>query len=333
MLRALVTGGTGFIGSHVVRRLLKEKIRVRCLIRATSNRSNLNGLEVEYVIGDLRDPESLRLALRDCDLLFHVAADYRIWSKNPAELQATNVEGTRSLLQAAGDAKIQKIIYTSSVAAVGRPVAHGKPGIGNETLDPTPSQLTGAYKRTKFESDRLARDFAKQGLPVVIVNPSAPIGSHDIKPTPTGRILVDFLNGKLPAYIETGMNFVDVEDVAAGHWLAVEKGKVGERYILGHENLTLKDFLSLAGKVAKRPAPRFRIPYTLAWLAGAVSTGISSMTGREPRIPLDGVRMAHTPMYYDARKAVRDLGLPQTSIETALWKAVAWFRMNGYVKS
>jgi dihydroflavonol-4-reductase len=214
MLRALVTGGTGFIGSHVARRLLKEKMRVRCLIRATSNRSNLNGLEVEYVIGDLRDPASLRLAMRDCDWVFHAAADYRIWSRDPAEMRQTNVEGTRSLFQAAGDAKIQKIIYTSSVAAIGRPAA---PGIGNETMDPTPAQLTGTYKQTKFESDRLARDFALQGLPVVIVNPSAPIGAQDIRPTPTGRIIVDFLNGKLPAYVDTGMNFVDVEDVATGH--------------------------------------------------------------------------------------------------------------------
>jgi len=333
MPRALVTGGTGFIGSHVVRRLLKEKIRVRCLIRAASNRSNLNGLEVEYVIGDLREPESLRLALRDCDWLFHAAADYRIWSRYAADMQATNVDGTRALFQAAGDVHIQKIVYTSSVAAVGRPMTDGVTGIGNETLDPTPRQLTGAYKRTKFEADRLARDFARQGLPIVIVNPAAPIGSHDIKPTPTGRIILDFLNGKMPAYIDTGMNFVDVEDVAAGHWLAAEKGRAGERYILGHKNMTLKEFLVLLAKVAKKPAPRIRIPYPIAWIAGALSTGLSTITGHEPAIPLDGVRMARTPMYYDPGKAVQELGLPQTAVETALWKAVAWFRMNGYVRS
>jgi dihydroflavonol-4-reductase len=332
MPRALVTGGTGFIGSHVVRRLLKEKMTVRCLIRATSNRANLNGQEVEYVIGDLRDPSSLRLALLDCDMLFHVAADYRIWSRDPQEMEKTNVEGTRALLQAAADAHIQKVVFTSSVAAVGRPASNGTLGRGDESMDPTPAQLVGAYKRTKFESDLIAREFARQGLPLVLVNPSAPIGSQDIKPTPTGRMILDFLNGKLPAYIDTGMNFVDVEDVAAGHWLAAEKGRIGERYILGHQNLTLKAFLELVAKVAQKPAPRIQIPYAIAWLAGAVSTGLSSITGKEPRIPLDGVRMAHAPMYYDSAKAVRELGLPQSSVETAIWKAVAWFRMNGYVK-
>jgi len=333
MPRALVTGGTGFIGSHVVRRLLKEKIIVRCLIRAASNRANLSGLEVEYVIGDLRDPASLKLALRDCDLLFHAAADYRIWARDPKELEQTNVIGTRALFEAAAEAKIQKIIYTSSVAAIGRPETHGTLGIGNESMDPTPDQLIGAYKRTKYAADKMARELARQGMPIIIVNPAAPIGSHDIKPTPTGRMIVDFLNGKLPAYVDTGMNFIDVEDVAAGHWLAAEKGRSGERYILGNQNLTLKDFLTLTAKVAQRPAPKMRIPYAVAWVAGALSTGLSVITRREPRIPLDGVRMAHAPMYYDARKAVQMLELPQTSIETAIWKAVAWFRMNGYVRS
>lgn len=332
MSRALVTGGTGFIGSHVVRRLLREKQTVRCLIRANSNRANLDGLEVEYIFGDLRDPESLKLALRDCDTLYHVAADYRIWSRDPRELEKTNVDGSRAILQAAADAKLRKIVYTSSVAAVGRPPLNGTLGIGDETLDPTPSQLVGAYKRTKFASELVAREFAKQGLPVVIVNPAAPIGSHDIKPTPTGRMIVDFLNGKLPAYVDTGMNFVDVEDVAVGHWLAAEKGRIGERYILGNQNLTLKDFLALVAKAAQRPAPKVKIPYAIAWVAGAISTGISAFTGREPAIPLDGVRMAHAPMYYTAAKAVQELGLPQSSVETAIWKAVAWFRMNGYVR-
>lgn len=327
-----MTGGTGFIGSHVVRRLLREKQNVRCLIRPNSNRANLSGLEVEYVIGDLRDPHSLELALRDCQFLYHVAADYRIWSKNPQELEKTNVEGTRALLKAAQTARLEKIVFTSSVSAVGRPVVNGTLGIGDETMDPPLDQQVGIYKRTKYASEVIAREFVQQGLPVVIVNPAAPIGSYDIKPTPTGRLILDFLRGKMPAYVDTGMNFVDVEDVAEGHWLAMQKGRIGERYILGNHNMTLKEFLELVAKAAGKPAPRIQIPYAVAWLAGALSTGLASITGREPAIPLDGVRMAHAPMYYTAAKAVRELGLPQTPIEKAVWKAIGWFQMNGYVK-
>jgi dihydroflavonol-4-reductase len=342
-MQALVTGGTGFIGSHVVRRLLKEKVRVRCLLRGASKRSNLDGLEVSYVIGDLQDTPSLQMALKDCDTLFHIAADYRLWVRHPEEMDRINVEGTRQLLQAAGDAGLKKIVYTSSVAAVGRPpsppapLPHEgeggrRPGEGYEGLDPTPEQLVGPYKKSKFASELVARGFAAKGLPIVIVNPAAPIGSHDIKPTPTGKMIVDFLNGKMPGYVDTGMNFVDVEDVAAGHWLAAQKGRVGERYILGNRNMTLKDFLQTLARIAGRPAPHLRIPYAVAWLAGAACTGLSYLTGREPAIPLDGVRMAHAPMYYDASKAVRELGLPQTAIETAIEKAVRWFRDHGYVR-
>jgi dihydroflavonol-4-reductase len=344
-MKILVTGGTGFIGSHVVRALLARKHTVRCLIRPGSNRANLAGLEVEYVIGDLNDTASLKVALHDCDELFHVAADYRLWSLRPQELERTNVEGSRALLQAASDAKLSKIVFTSSVAAVGRPSPPAplpnqgeggrRPGeglIGHEGLDPLPAELIGPYKRSKFASDQLARQFAKAGLPVVIVNPSTPIGSHDIKPTPTGKLIVDFLNGKMPAYVDTGLNFVDVEDVALGHVLAGEKGKPGERYILGHKNLSLKEFLHALAEVAKMRPPRFQIPYAVAYMAGAASTGLSYFTRREPAIPLDGVRMSHAPMYYDASKAVRELGLPQTPISTALAKAVAWFKANGYVR-
>jgi dihydroflavonol-4-reductase len=357
--RALVTGGTGFIGSHVVRKLLAEKISVRCLIRAASKRTNLDGLAVEYIVGDLQDKNSLQLAVKDCDMLFHVAADYRLWALHPEEMDRINVDGTAQLFRIAGDAGLKKIVYTSSVAAVGRPASSGplgafsrwekvspspigrrtseaqgeaKLGVGTEELDPTPEQLIGPYKKSKFASDQLARAFAGRGLPIVIVNPSTPIGSHDIKPTPTGKMLVDFLNGRMPGYVDTGLNFVDVEDVAAGHWLASQKGKVGERYILGNRNMTLKEFLDAVARIAGRPAPRFKIPYPIAYLAGAVSTGLSSLTRREPMIPLDGVRMAHEPMYYDASKAVRELGLPQSPVETAIEKAVRWFRENGYVR-
>lgn len=331
MVRALVTGGTGFIGSHVVQRLLRERIGVRCLVRPNSIRKNLDGLSIEYMIGDLGDAASLRTALRDCDMLFHVAADYRLWVRDPKEMDRINVEGTRALFQAALDAGIKQVIYTSSVSAIGRPRQNGVLGVGNEALDPTPDQLVGPYKRSKFDSDLVARDFARRGLPVVIVNPSTPIGGQDLKPTPTGKMIVDFLNGKMPGYVDTGLNFVDVEDVAEGHWLAAQKGKVGERYILGNCNMSLREFLELLAKVSGHAAPKWKIPYAVAWLAGAASTSLSYFTGKEPAIPLNGVRMAHEPMYYDASKAVRELGLPQSSIEGALRKAVEWFFAHGYV--
>lgn len=332
-MKALVTGGTGFVGCHVTRHLLSQNVSVRCLVRASSIRANLAGLDVEYAVGDLQDPASLKAALQGCEMLFHVAADYRLWSRHPEEMHRVNIDGTRYLLEAAGDAGVRKIIFTSSVAAVGRPPSNGHLGIGNETMDPSPEQLVGPYKRSKFESDRLVRDFARKGLPVVIVNPAAPIGSHDIKPTPTGKMIVDFLNHRMPAYIDTGMNFIDVEDVAAGHWLAAQKGKVGERYIFGNKNMSLKEFLDKLAAVSGMRAPKIKMPYAVAWLVGAVTTGASYLTGKEPLVPLDAVRMAHAPMYYDSSKAVRDLGLPQTSVEEAIRKAVRWFRDNGYVRA
>ena len=333
MAKALVTGGTGFIGTHVVRRLIKEGLDVRCLVRGGSNQRNLAGLQVEFSPGDLNDPTSLRKAVSGCTLLFHVAADYRLWAKNPAELEKTNVQGTRDILQAAAEAGVSKVVYTSSVAAVGRPVENGRLGIGHEELDPSKAQQIGPYKRSKFASELVARNFAKRGLNIVIVNPSTPIGAQDIKPTPTGKMIVDLLNGRMPGYVDTGMNFVDVEDVAAGHWLAFQKGRVGERYILGHQNMTLKDFLFAAARLADRPPPRYKIPYPVAWIAGAVSGMIASVTGQEPAVPLDGVRMAHAPMYYTSAKAVKELGLPQSPVENAIEKAVRWFMENGYARS
>jgi len=333
----------------VVQKLLKEKVPVRCLVRPSSKRTNLAGLDLEYVVGDLQDAASLKMALNDCTMLFHVAADYRLWAPDPQAMERTNIDGTRTLFRAAGQAGLQKIVYTSSVAAVGRPLpspgpsgtlsrrerASGATGegklVGTEELDPTPQQLIGPYKNSKYSSELVAREFVKQGLPIVIVNPAAPIGSQDIKPTPTGKMTVDLLNGKMPGYVDTGMNFIDVEDVAAGHWLAAEKGKVGERYVLGNKNMTLKEFFDLVARISNRPAPRFKIPYAVAWMAGAASTAMSVLTRKEPAIPLDGVRMAHEPMYYDASKAVRELGLPQNSVENAVRKAVDWFRSHGYV--
>jgi dihydroflavonol-4-reductase len=341
MPKALVTGGTGFIGSHVVRHLLRQGVAVRCLTRASSNRKNLEGLPVEFAVGNLQEPSSLVAAVQGCDYLFHVAADYRLWVRDTAEMDRTNIEGSRHLFEAAHTVGVKRIIFTSSVSAIGRPTvlasdATGylaiEEAMGDETSDPTPQQLIGPYKRSKFLADRLARDYAAKGYPIVIVNPSTPVGTHDIKPTPTGKTIVDFLNRKMPGYVETGLNFVDVEDVAAGHWLAAEKGKIGERYILGNRNMTLKEFLDALAKVSGLPAPRFKIPYAVAWMAGAVSTSLSYLTNKEPAIPLNGVRMAHEPMYYDASKAVRELGLPQTPVEKALEKSVKWFRENGYAK-
>lgn len=332
MSKSLVTGGTGFIGSHVVRCLLKEGADVRCLARPNSNRSNLKDLKVEIVEGDLNDAASLQRAIAGCSTLYHVAADYRLWAKNPEEMERTNVQGSRNILQAAADAGASKVVYTSSVAAVGRPHDNGHVGIGREDLDPLPKHQVGPYKRSKFNSELVAREFAKKGLAVVIVNPSAPIGSQDIKPTPTGKLIVDTLKGLMPAYLDTGMNFIDVEDVAAGHLLAAQKGKVGERYILGNKNMSLKDFLQSVARIAGVRGPLFQIPYAVAWAAGAVAGAISNVTGKEPLIPLDGVRMAHAPMYYDSSKAIRELGLPQTPVETAIEKAVKWFRQNGYAR-
>jgi dihydroflavonol-4-reductase len=330
---ALVTGGTGFVGCHVVRHLLAQKVKVRCLVRPGSNKANLQGLDVEIAEGDLNDFVSLHKAVSGSQMLFHVAADYRLWARNPKEMERTNVQGTRDILQAAADAGVKKVVYTSSVAAVGRPEEEGQLGIGYEDLDPPESQQIGPYKRSKFASELVAREFAHKGLNLVIVNPSTPIGPMDIKPTPTGKMIVDLLNGRMPAYLETGMNFIDVDDVAAGHWLAAQKGVAGQRYILGNCNLTLKEFLNKAAAAAGIAPPIIRIPYAVAWMAGAVSTGWAGVTGKEPAIPLDGVRMAHAPMYYDASKAVKDLGLPQTPLGTAIRKAVQWFKANGYVRN
>lgn len=332
MKKVLVTGGTGFVGAHVVRAALKAGVGVRCLVRPRSNRANLQGLTVEIVEGDLLDRPSLRRAVAGCDTVFHAAADYRLWVPDGAVMIHTNVQGARHLLETAEEAGVQRVVFTSSVAAVGRPLQNGGYGIGREDIDPPQEQQIGPYKKSKFLSELVAREFAWKGFPVVIVNPSTPIGAYDIKPTPTGKMIVDFLNRRMPAYVETGMNFVDAEDVAAGHLLAAEKGRIGERYILGGQNLTLREFLTLLAEHVGMSPPRFRIPYAVAYAAGLVSTGLAYLTCREPAVPLDGVRMSAHTMYYDPTKAIRELGLPQTPVEQAIQKAVAYFRSMGYVR-
>jgi dihydroflavonol-4-reductase len=324
-----VTGATGFVGAHVARKLLARGEKVRALVRKGSSLKNLQGLEVEVIFGDLTDPDSLSRAISGCGHLYHVAADYRLWAPDPFALYRTNVQGTRNILEAAARAGVARIVYTSTVGALGIP-GNGHPGTEETPVDL--SDMIGHYKRSKFLAEQEAKQAVKRGLPVVIVNPSTPVGSMDLKPTPTGQMVVDFLNGRMPAYVETGLNLVDVEDVADGHLLAMEKGRVGERYILGCRNLTLKEILEILSRIAKRPAPRVRLPRGVALGLAAVSTSLSFFTKRSPRIPWEGVRMTGKKMFFDSSKAVRELGIPQRPVEEALERAVTWFRENGYAR-
>jgi dihydroflavonol-4-reductase len=329
--RVLVTGATGFIGSHVARKLVERGDNVRVLVRRSSRIDNLEGLDVEPVYGDLREPESLTAALCGCDALFHVAADYRLWSRNPQELYDSNVGGVRNIFCAAKHAGVEKIVYTSSVGALGIP-SDGSPG--TEETPVALDDMVGHYKRSKFLAEEEARRFVgEEGLPIVIVNPSTPVGENDIKPTPTGKIVVDFLKRRLPAFVDTGLNIVDVRDVAEGHLLALERGKPGERYILGSRNITLQEILRTLASITGLPAPRRRIPFGLAYAAAWTDTMLfGSILRREPHIPLEGVKMARKHMYFDTGKAVRELSLPQSPIEEALRRAIEWFRANGYAK-
>jgi dihydroflavonol-4-reductase len=284
-------------------------------------------LDVETVTGDLRDSASLDRAAAGCGLVFHVAADYRLWAKHPEELFASNVGGTRNLLQAAQKAGVERVVYTSTVGCVGMPAG----GVGDETTSVGHADMTGPYKQSKWEAERVALEAACSGLPVVIVNPTAPIGDHDVKPTPTGKMILDYISGKMPAYLDTGLNLVDVRDTAAGHLLAAERGRTGERYILGCENLTLAQIFGKLEKISGLKAPRVRIPYVVAYAAGLASTAWAEVTGHEPRAPLDAVKMAHKKMFVRHAKAAGELGFSPGSVDGALERAVRWFRENGYV--
>jgi dihydroflavonol-4-reductase len=323
----LVTGGTGFVGANLVRELLKDGCAVRVLVRKSSDRSALEGCDVEVVEGDLLDPASLKRAAAGVPIVYHVAADYRLWAPDPEALYRANVEGTRQLLAAAADTGARRVVYTSTVGALGVP-KDGTPG--TETTPVSLTDMVGPYKRSKFLAERVAEEWAGRGLPVVIVNPSAPVGAWDVKPTPTGQMIVDFLRGKMFASLDTGLNLVHVRDVARGHILAAERGRIGEKYILGNQNLSLMDVFLTLGRLTGVRAPRFRIPYPVAWLAAASMEGWARVAGGEPRVPLTAVRMARKRMYFDAGKAVRELGLPQTDPETALREAVEWFVARGY---
>jgi len=325
----LVTGGSGFVGSHVVRALLAQGRSVRCLVRPQSRRDNLEGLPVEIATGDLTDAPSLAAALSGVHTLYHVAADYRLWAWDPLELYRANVGGTENVLQAAAAAGVSRVVYTSSVAALGLK-DDGSPG--DETTPVVRARIIGHYKKSKYDAERVAEKWAAQGLPVVIVNPSTPIGERDIKPTPTGQLIVDFLNGRLPAYVDTGLNLVDVRDVAAGHLAAAERGRPGERYILGNRNMTLKEILQALAGLTGLPAPSVRLPHWVPLSAAAVAEGVARVTGKAPRVSLESVRMSTHRMFFDASRAVRELGLPQTPVEEPLGRAVAWFREKGYVR-
>lgn len=298
---------------------------MRALVRPTSK---LRELDAETVTGDLRDAASLDSAVTGCGVVFHVAADYRLWAADTGELYRSNVDGTRNLLDAARRAGVERVVYTSTVGCIGIPAG----GLGDETTPVALDDMTGAYKRSKFLAEGVALEFAAGGLPVVVVNPTAPVGSHDVKPTPTGKIVLDFLRGAMPAYVDTGLNVVDAGDTAAGHLLACEHGRPGERYILGSENLTLADILGKLAAITGRPAPRWKLPHAVAFAAGVASTGWARLMGVPPRVPLDAVRMSRKKMWVSHEKAVRELGFQPGPADAALRSAVAWFEANGYVK-
>jgi dihydroflavonol-4-reductase len=326
MKPALVTGASGFLGWHVARVLLERGQPVRALVRPSSR---LMDLDVETVRGDLRDRASLDRAVGGCGLLFHVAADYRLWARDRTELYCSNVDGTRNLLEAARAAGIERVVYTSTVGCIGIP----HDGIGDETTPVTLADMAGDYKRSKFQAEQVALGFARAGFPVVIVNPTAPVGDHDVKPTPTGKIVADFLAGAMPAFIDTGLNVVDARDTAQGHWLACQRGRAGERYILGSENLSLAEILRKLARITGRKAPTVRLPYAVAWSVGLCSTAWAEITGKPPRVPLDAVRMARKKMWVSHEKARRELGFEPGLADTALARAVEWFERTAKARA
>ena len=327
-----VTGGSGFIGANLIHELVARGHRVKALLRPNSDRRGLAGADYEAVEGDVLDQEALARGLKGCDWCFHVAASYHLWLKDYAPMYAANVEGTRNVLEAAGAAGCSRIVYTSTVGCIGLPSAkNGVVTPTDETASCSEAQMSNHYKRSKWQAEQVALQLAKKS-PVVIVNPSAPVGPRDVKPTPTGQIIVDFLKRKLPAFLDTGLNWVHVRDVAVGHILAAERGRAGERYILGNAegNWTLQQALKALEEITGIPAPKMKAPYAVAYAAAVVDEGISKITGRPPKAPIAGVRMAKYKMFFNPAKAIRELGLPQTPPKQALADAVKWFRENGY---
>jgi dihydroflavonol-4-reductase len=334
---AFVTGATGFLGSHVARVLAEQGAELRLLVRPTSDLRNLDGLNADRgadrVAGDLRDAASIEKALSGCDVVFHVAADYRLWVRDPDEMYRSNVEGTRSLLEAARKQGVRRVVYTSSVATMGF-TSGSSSNHGNLADEQSPvgiADMIGHYKRSKFMAEQVAIEAARSGVDVVVVNPTTPIGERDIKPTPTGRIVVDFLKRKFPAYVETGLNLVDATECARGHVQALEKGRSGERYILGGENLTLKQILDRLAAITGLPSPTVKLPYVFALAAGVVDEMVTGrVLGREPRVTIDAVRMGRKMMFVSSAKAERELGWRTVPVDGALRRSVEWFRANGY---
>lgn len=327
-MRAFVTGGTGFIGGNLIRLLLSQGHEVRALARKGSDQRNLAGLPVEAIEGDLTSP-GLRDAIAGCDAVFHLAAHYSLWVKDRDAIYESNVGGTESILQAARAAGVKRFVHTSSVAAIGVP-EEGK--LATEETRTTVDELVSDYKKSKFLAEQAALKASKEGLDVVIVNPSTPIGANDVKPTPTGEIVLRFLQGRMPAYVKTGLNLVDVEDVAWGHLLAFEKGRTGERYILGNRNLSFLEMLQILAGITGKPAPRFAVPHLLPLAVSYIDEMVlAKYFGKTPQVSYYSVQMSRHAMYYDSSKAVRELGLPQTPVEKAIEKAVRWFQDEGYV--
>jgi dihydroflavonol-4-reductase len=335
-MNCFVTGASGFIGSNLVHELIAHGHRVKALLRQGSDLRGLTGADFERVTGDVSDRDKLKAPMNDCDWCFHVAASYHLWLRDYAPMYAANVAGTRNVIEAAAHAGCSPIVYTSTVGCIGYPKpVDGKIIPSDESTPISETQMSNHYKRSKWQAEKVAVQLARQGLPVIIVNPTAPVGPRDVKPTPTGQVIVDFLNRAMPAYLDTGLNWVHVRDVAVGHILAAERGRIGERYILGHAegNWTMREAFAVLEEITGIRAPRTRIPYWVALAAAHANEAIADITGKPPKAPLAGVRMAKYKMFFNPAKAIRELGLPQTPPKQALADAVEWFRVHGYVKS
>jgi dihydroflavonol-4-reductase len=334
-MKCFVTGASGFIGANLAHELVARGHRVKALLRPGSDVRGLKGVEVERVEGDVSDKATLKAAMMGCDWCFHLAASYYLWLRDYRPMYAANVEGTSNVIEAAASAGCSRIVYTSTVGCIGLPKpVNGRVAPTDETTPVSEAQMSNHYKRSKWQAEQVAAELARRGLPVTIVNPTAPVGPRDVKPTPTGQVIVDFLNRKMPAFLDTGLNWVHVRDVAVGHILAAENGRIGERYILGQAegNWTMKEAFSVLEEITGVPAPRMQIPYFVALAAAHVNETLSGFTGKPPKAPLAGVRMAKYKMFFNPAKAIRELGLSQTPPRQALADAVSWFRENGYVK-
>jgi dihydroflavonol-4-reductase len=335
-MRCFVTGGSGFIGANLVHELVARGHQVKALLRPGSDVRGLRGAEYEQVQGDVLDRQLLESTMRDCDCCFHLAASYHLWLRDYRQMYTANVDGTRNVLEAAATAGCQRIVYTSTVGCIGLPKeVNGKWPPTDETTPVTEAQMSNHYKRSKWRAEAVAMELARKGLPVVIVNPSAPVGPRDVKPTPTGQVIVDFLDRNMPAYLDTGLNWVHVRDVAIGHILAAERGRPGERYILGHAegNWTMKQAFAVLQEITGIPAPKLKVPYWVALMAAYCNEAVASITAKPPKAPLAGVRMAKYKMFFSPAKAIRELRLPQTPPRQALADAVAWFKENAYVSA